>query len=118
MFTNFIRRFFSIGISIGDKVIVGCKVILPIMLRESRDMILFYLSVLPHVLLFVATLGFSKAIMDMIQERREKRVLIARITERQRIEEAYNKKWAEFHKHFNVYDPKTIKAYNAYDPVV
>lgn len=111
---NFLNRFFSIGIAIGDAIknAVGCCIAsLPYIARELRDMILFYLSVLPHVLLFVATLGFSKAIKDMLQERRERKVLVAGMAERQRIEKASTERWMALREQVNVYDPIAMKAY-------
>jgi hypothetical protein len=96
MFTNFVRRFFSIGMMIGD---------------EIAATFFFCLMALPHVLLFIVTLGLSKAIMDTIQERTEKKALVARLTERQRIETESTKRWMALREKVNVYDPIAMKAY-------
>ena len=79
--------------------------------RELKATILWYLSALPHVLLFIGTLGLSKAIADMIQERKQKKALIARMTETQRIERESTARWMALRQKINVYDPIAMKKY-------
>jgi hypothetical protein len=93
---NFLVRFFSIGIRIGDSIFNGltlCVQTLPHIARQLNLMFWFYLFALPHALLFIGTLGFSKAIKDAIQEHRDKKVLVAMLTERQRIEREAMTQW-------------------------
>ena len=80
---------------------------------ELKATILWYLSVLPHVLLFIATLGLSKAIMDALQEHREKKVLVAKMTAEQKIRKESNERWMALRQEINVYDPIAVKAYTA-----
>jgi hypothetical protein len=114
MFTNFIRRFFDIGIMIGDKIATGIGVFvqsIPVVLSELKAMFLFYLMALPHVLLFIATLGFSKAIKDMIQEHNMKKVLVAKMQIEQKIRRDSIERWMALREQINVYDPIAMRAY-------